>query len=70
MRLRRGTFSSVGIIFSSDACKYIAENCSANIIVVEDEKQLEKVIKFKSEMTCLKVRVSALTFYLVPCFFE
>jgi long-chain-fatty-acid--CoA ligase ACSBG len=48
---------SVGIYTtnSSDACKYIADNCKANIIVVEDEKQLEKVLKFKSELSCIKV---------------
>ena len=49
---------SVGIYTtnSSDACKYIVENCRANILVVEDEKQLEKVLKFKSELSCIKVR--------------
>jgi len=30
-------------------------DCKANIIVVEDEKQLEKILKFKDEMLCLKV---------------
>lgn len=50
---------SVGIYTtnSSDTCKYIAENCGANILVVEDEKQLEKVLKFKTEITHIKVNL-------------
>jgi long-chain-fatty-acid--CoA ligase ACSBG len=41
-----------------EACKYIAENCRANILVVEDEKQLEKILKFKSEVDHIKVIVT------------
>ena len=48
---------SVGIYTTNtpDACRYIAENCRANILVVEDEKQLEKVLKFNSEIDHIKV---------------
>jgi long-chain-fatty-acid--CoA ligase ACSBG len=56
---------SVGIYTtnSSDACKYIADNCKANIIVVEDDKQLEKVLKFKAELTSINVRISTIKVY-------
>lgn len=30
---------------SPDACHYVAENCSANIIVVENHKQLQKILE-------------------------
>ena len=35
---------------SVDACKFIAENCRANILVVEDEKQLEKILSIKDQL--------------------
>jgi long-subunit acyl-CoA synthetase (AMP-forming) len=35
---------------STEACKYIAENCRANILVVEDEKQLEKILSIKDQL--------------------
>ena len=37
-------------MFSPDACKYIADNCRANVIVVEDNKQLEKILAVKNEL--------------------
>ncbi len=59
--LNASHFYNVGLylctihFYSSDACKYIVNDCTANIVVVEDEKQLEKILKFKSETPCLKV---------------
>ena len=35
---------------STEACKFIAENCRANILVVEDEKQLEKIISVRDQL--------------------
>ncbi len=35
---------------SPDMCKYMANHCKANIIVVEDEKQLEKILKVKQDL--------------------
>ena len=32
---------------SPDACRFIMENCDANILVVEDDKQLAKFLDFK-----------------------
>ena len=39
---------------SPEACKYIMENCRANILVVEDDKQLQKFLPFKNELSHLK----------------
>nr|XP_060640726.1 long-chain-fatty-acid--CoA ligase ACSBG2 [Anolis sagrei ordinatus] len=39
---------------SPEACKYVAENCSANIIVVENDKQLQKILEVKSKLPLLK----------------
>jgi long-chain-fatty-acid--CoA ligase ACSBG len=36
---------------SPEMCKYTSNHCKANIIVVEDEEQLEKIMKIKSELT-------------------
>lgn len=30
---------------SPEACQYVAENCKANIIVVENHKQLQKILQ-------------------------
>lgn len=30
---------------SPEACQYVAENCRANIIVVENHKQLQKILQ-------------------------
>ncbi|XP_017770616.1 PREDICTED: long-chain-fatty-acid--CoA ligase ACSBG2 [Nicrophorus vespilloides] len=42
---------------SSEACFYCAENSRANIIVVEDEKQLEKILPLRSRLPNLKAIV-------------
>ncbi|XP_032681082.1 very long-chain-fatty-acid--CoA ligase bubblegum [Odontomachus brunneus] len=39
---------------SPEACQYCAEYSRANIIVVEDKKQLEKILKVKSNLPDLK----------------
>lgn len=33
---------------SPEACQYVAENCKANIIVVENHKQLQKILQVSS----------------------
>jgi len=30
---------------SPEACQYVAENCQANILVVENHKQLQKILQ-------------------------
>lgn len=34
---------------SPEACQYLAENCKANIIVVENHKQLQKILQVSTE---------------------
>ena len=59
-------FSDLGCVFagglaagiyptnSADACKYVLANCKANIVVVEDEKQLAKILQIKDSLPELK----------------
>ncbi|XP_058914136.1 long-chain-fatty-acid--CoA ligase ACSBG1 [Kogia breviceps] len=62
-------FSAVGTVFaggivtgiyttsSPEACKYIAHDCRANIIVVDTQKQLEKILKIWKNLPHLKAVV-------------
>ncbi|XP_025966642.2 long-chain-fatty-acid--CoA ligase ACSBG2 isoform X2 [Dromaius novaehollandiae] len=47
---------AVGIYTTSspEACYYIAENCGANIIVVENHKQLQKILEIEHRLPLLK----------------
>ena len=42
---------------SADACRYIMENCKANVLVVEDDKQLAKFLPFRDQLPHLKAIV-------------
>ena len=55
-----GFASGIYTTNSPEACKYIALNCRANILVVEDDKQLEKILAIKNELPDLKVIVQYL----------
>uniref|UniRef100_A0A8C3WFR8 Long-chain-fatty-acid--CoA ligase ACSBG1 n=1 Tax=Catagonus wagneri TaxID=51154 RepID=A0A8C3WFR8_9CETA len=62
-------FSAVGTVFaggivtgiyttsSPEACQYIARDCQANIIVVDTQKQLEKILKIWKNLPHLKAVV-------------
>ncbi|XP_053708910.1 long-chain-fatty-acid--CoA ligase ACSBG2 isoform X1 [Synchiropus splendidus] len=39
---------------SPEACHYVAENCKANIIVVENDKQLQKILEVEDRLPHLK----------------
>ncbi|XP_035748210.1 long-chain-fatty-acid--CoA ligase ACSBG2 isoform X2 [Egretta garzetta] len=39
---------------SPEACHYVAENCSANILVVENQKQLQKILEIQHKLPHLK----------------
>uniref|UniRef100_A0A9J8BWB9 Long-chain-fatty-acid--CoA ligase ACSBG2 n=1 Tax=Cyprinus carpio carpio TaxID=630221 RepID=A0A9J8BWB9_CYPCA len=39
---------------SSEACQYVAENCQANILVVENHKQLQKILQVQDKLPHLK----------------
>uniref|UniRef100_A0A8D1TM07 Long-chain-fatty-acid--CoA ligase ACSBG1 n=1 Tax=Sus scrofa TaxID=9823 RepID=A0A8D1TM07_PIG len=63
-------FSAVGTVFaggivtgiyttsSPEACQYIAHDCRANIIVVDTQKQLEKILKIWKNLPHLKAVVT------------
>ncbi|XP_019368910.1 PREDICTED: long-chain-fatty-acid--CoA ligase ACSBG2 isoform X1 [Gavialis gangeticus] len=42
---------------SPDACQYVAENCGANILVVENQKQLQKILEVQHKLPLLKAIV-------------
>ncbi|XP_053181864.1 long-chain-fatty-acid--CoA ligase ACSBG2-like [Scomber japonicus] len=42
---------------SPEACQYVAANCEANVLVVENQKQLEKILKVKDQLPLLKAIV-------------
>ncbi|XP_019111247.2 long-chain-fatty-acid--CoA ligase ACSBG2 [Larimichthys crocea] len=42
---------------SPEACQYVAANCEANILVVENQKQLEKILQVKDQLPHLKAIV-------------
>ncbi|XP_061884340.1 long-chain-fatty-acid--CoA ligase ACSBG2 isoform X2 [Entelurus aequoreus] len=39
---------------SPEACQYVAENCKANFIVVENQKQLQKILQVQDQLPHLK----------------
>ncbi|XP_047443161.1 long-chain-fatty-acid--CoA ligase ACSBG2 isoform X2 [Mugil cephalus] len=39
---------------SPEACQYVAENCKANIIVVENHKQMQKILQVEDKLPHLK----------------
>ncbi|XP_015517934.1 very long-chain-fatty-acid--CoA ligase bubblegum isoform X1 [Neodiprion lecontei] len=52
-----GFASGIYTTNSAEACLYCAERSRANIIVVEDSKQLEKILAIKSKLPLLKAIV-------------
>ncbi len=42
---------------SPEACHYILEHSSSNILVIDDEEQLEKILKIKDRLPHLKAIV-------------
>ncbi|KFQ30797.1 Long-chain-fatty-acid--CoA ligase ACSBG2, partial [Merops nubicus] len=42
---------------SPEACRYVAENCSANVVVVENHKQLQKILEVQDKLPQLKAIV-------------
>ncbi|KAF7200759.1 long-chain-fatty-acid--CoA ligase ACSBG2 [Nothobranchius furzeri] len=39
---------------SPEACQYVAANCEADVLVVENQKQLDKILKVKGQLPHLK----------------
>lgn len=42
---------------SPEACRYVADSCEANIMVVENQKQLDKILQVKDQLPHLKAIV-------------
>lgn len=42
---------------SAEACQYVADNCEANVLVVENHKQLLKILQVKDQLPHLKAIV-------------
>uniref|UniRef100_A0A1A8FR36 long-chain-fatty-acid--CoA ligase n=1 Tax=Nothobranchius korthausae TaxID=1143690 RepID=A0A1A8FR36_9TELE len=42
---------------SPEACQYVAANCEADVLVVENQKQLDKILKVKGQLPHLKAIV-------------
>ncbi|KAM9393197.1 long-chain-fatty-acid--CoA ligase ACSBG2-like isoform 1-T1 [Pholidichthys leucotaenia] len=42
---------------SPEACQYVAANCEANVLVVENQKQLDKILQVKDQLPHLKAIV-------------
>ncbi|XP_061585567.1 long-chain-fatty-acid--CoA ligase ACSBG2-like [Cololabis saira] len=42
---------------SPEACQYVAANCDANVLVVENQKQLDKILQVKDQLPHLKAIV-------------
>lgn len=52
---------------SPEACQYVAESCKANIIVVENHKQLQKILQVRSRsITFLSVAFLDLGYFGIP----
>lgn len=48
-------FFALCFFLSPEMCKFIVNDCHANIVVVEDEKQLAKFEQVKQDLTDLKM---------------
>lgn len=46
---------------SPEACQYVAANCEANVLVVEDQKQLNKILQVRSFITAPALSVPRIT---------
>ena len=45
MCMHRGLPAGIFATYNPEACHFVANNCQANIIVVEDQKQLDKILE-------------------------
>ena len=42
---------------TAEACEYVAANCEANVLIVENDMQLQKILKVRSRLPHLKAIV-------------
>lgn len=43
----RGLAAGIYTTNSPEACQYVAESCEANVLVVENQKQLDKILQVR-----------------------
>ena len=43
--VHRGLAAGIYTTNNPEACHFVADNCKANVIVVEDQKQLDKILE-------------------------
>ncbi|XP_033490951.2 long-chain-fatty-acid--CoA ligase ACSBG1 isoform X2 [Epinephelus lanceolatus] len=53
----RGTMTGIYATNSPEACQYVASDAKANIIVVENQKQLDKILQIRDRLPHLKAIV-------------
>lgn len=53
----RGLATGIYTTNSPEACRYVADSCEANVMVVEDKKQLDKIL----QVGLLVIKVPAIT---------
>ena len=54
----RGLSVGIYLTSNSDTCRYIAHDCRANIIVVENDYQMNKILTCRHELPNLKVIIN------------
>lgn len=54
----RGLSVGIYLTSNSDTCQYIAHDCQANIIIVENDYQLNKILTCRHELPNLKVIIN------------
>lgn len=53
--LHRGLSAGIYTTSGPEACAYVASDCKANIIVVENQKQLDKILQVPLELVRLTI---------------
>ena len=51
MCVHRGLAAGIYTTNNPEACHFVADNCKANVIVVEDQKQLDKILEVNVAVT-------------------
>ena len=45
IRIHRGLATGIYITNSPEACHFVTDHCKANVVVVEDNRQLQKILQ-------------------------
>lgn len=55
--MNRGLATGVYTTNNAEACHYVLDNCNANVCVVENDSQLQKILKVRSRLPHLRAIV-------------